>query len=161
MTATTAAEVKMATEDPLQVPCGVSARAFGTAISLLGVLWLSPDTLLVRLVSEGGATIWAIHFWRMLYFFSFTLVAYAVTRRGTRLDNAFQAAGRVGILAGVMWGGSSTCFTASLSQTKVANALVILSSTPLWTALLSWVVLKERIPLHTGLAIVLALAASL
>ena len=133
--------------------CGLSPRLFGTLICLLGVLWLSPDTLLVRIVQEGGANIWAVAFWRMVFFFGFALLAQLAVR-GPRLDRAFRQSGWVGIMAGLMWGIGTNCFTVSLSYTKVANTLVIFASNPLWTALFSWLFLKERIPRHTAIAIV-------
>lgn len=134
--------------------CGVSPRLFGTIICILGVLWLSPDTLLIRLTGESGANIWVIAFWRMIFFSGFVLVAQ-VFRRGFRLDKALSRAGRVGVAAGVMWGIGTNCFTISLNYTKVANTLVIFASNPLWTALFSWLFLRERIPRHTAIAIVL------
>jgi len=142
---------------PPSLPCGLSARLWGTIISLLGALSLSPDALLLRIVRESGASIWTIHFWRMTFFSAFVTLAFVMVRMsgGTRLDAAFRRAGRVGLLCGALWGIGSTCFTAALSLADVANVLVITASSPLWAALLSWLLLKERIPLYTGVAILI------
>ena len=42
-------------------------RAKGLLIILSGVLIISPDAVLVRFLSEGGADPWTIIFWKMLF----------------------------------------------------------------------------------------------
>ena len=41
-------------------------RTKGLLIILTGVLIISPDAVLVRFLSEGGAEPWTIIFWKML-----------------------------------------------------------------------------------------------
>ncbi len=58
--------------------------------------------------------------------------------------------------SGLCWAGMFTSFMLALTMTSVAGVLVISSLNPLFTALLARAFLRQRIPWHTGLAIVLA-----
>ncbi len=47
----------------------------------------------------------------------------------------------------------SLLFIGSLKQTAAANTLVILATAPIFSSLLSWLILREKIPLRTKLSI--------
>jgi drug/metabolite transporter (DMT)-like permease len=64
--------------------------------------------------------------------------------------------GSTGVVSGLMWATMYSCFMTALTLTTVANTSVMESLAPLFTALLSWLVLKERIPFATWIAIALA-----
>lgn len=57
-------------------------------------------------------------------------------------------------LAAIMMAGSSLCLVLAFTLTQAANAVVILSVSPLFAALISRIVLGERCSLRTWLAIV-------
>ena len=59
-------------------------------------------------------------------------------------------------LSGLCWAGMFTSFMLALTMTSVAGVLVISALNPLFTALLAALVLRQRIPRHTWVAIVLA-----
>src|SRR5690606_7434769 len=59
-------------------------------------------------------------------------------------------------VSGVMWAAMFTCFMIALTLTTVAKTLVVLALAPLLTALLAWLVLDQRIPVRTWLAILAA-----
>src|SRR5207253_2047688 len=52
---------------------------------------------------------------------------------------------------------ASTFYIVSLSLTKVANTLIVLSTSPFLTALLAWVVLGEQVRTRTWVAIAAAI----
>lgn len=52
---------------------------------------------------------------------------------------------------------STSCFVFSLQETHVANTLVIIATSPLLAALMSWLFLKERVPTVTWVAILVAM----
>ena len=51
---------------------------------------------------------------------------------------------------------STTCFVFSLESTQAANTLVIIATSPLLAAVGSWIFLREKVPLATWLAILVA-----
>ncbi len=127
----------------------LSTRAKGYMITLLGVLTLSPDGLLTRLIQADALT---IIFWRG-WFYGITILSFVVLRY--RMD-MFVRLGRLTAKEyGVMlcYGIGNFCFIQSITQTSVANTLFMLSTTPIWAALLAWVFLRERVPQRIWFAI--------
>jgi drug/metabolite transporter (DMT)-like permease len=59
-------------------------------------------------------------------------------------------------ISGVCWSIMFTAFMVGLTLTTVANVLITMALAPFFTALLSWVFLKARLPWRTWVAIVLA-----
>lgn len=98
-----------------------------------------------------------ITFWRS--FFSAIFVAGAlIWQQGVpRAAATVRAVGRLGVLSGLMWAVMFTCFMIALTKTTVANTLVMMSISPLLTALLAWLVLNQSILLRTWCAIAVAL----
>ncbi len=124
----------------------------------LGFLVLSTATaftatagVLLRWLDEPTA--WRTIFYRAL-FFALTLVVWiAVTRRG-RLVEAIRSVNGNGLLCAFMFSLSTICFIFALLFTTVARTTFLNGLTPLLTG---WFVLRERVTLATGFAIVLAL----
>ena len=58
--------------------------------------------------------------------------------------------------SGLCWSGMFTSFMLAMTMTSVAGVLVISALNPLFTALIAWLFLRQRIAAHTWLAIVLA-----
>ena len=127
----------------------------GLLITAIGIIALSPDSLIVRLIEADKST---ILFWRGLFVFEGMLLVTAIIY-GRNTLKAFKAIGLPGVGAAVMWTLSTFCFISALLNTSVANALVIISTSPVFAALLGWAFLKERIALHTAVAIVVVIAA--
>jgi drug/metabolite transporter (DMT)-like permease len=121
----------------------------GLLFCILGVLTLTPDSLLVRLI---GAEPFTLLVWRgslqALAIFAFLAVVYR-----TRAMAEILAIGRTGVLLAVVFTGSTLFFIVALSLTAVADVLVIVAVAPLAAALLSRCFLGEGIPLRTWLAI--------
>ncbi|MFC7514984.1 DMT family transporter [Herbaspirillum sp. GCM10030257] len=97
-----------------------------------------------------------VTFWRSL----FSAMAVAIVLVGqqgvARAANTIRSAGLTGVLSGMMWCVMFVCFMIALTKTTVANTLIVMSVAPLLTAFLAWVVLKQRIPQRTWLAIAAA-----
>lgn len=90
-------------------------------------------------------------FWRSLFcaLFVGTVLLIAHGQVLARL----RAAGAAAWISGAMWGLMFTCFIVALRLTTTANVLVVCSLGPLFTALLSRVVLREPIAPRTWFAI--------
>ena len=126
----------------------------GTALAAVGVLVLSFDALLVRLVAAPAAE---IAFWRGLFIaLSLTAALRFVRRRWIWAD--LRHAGIPGLFLVLTMGLTQILFVAAITHTRVANVVVILTAAPLFAALFSGVFLKEWIPLRTWCAIALCIA---
>ena len=121
----------------------------GLLLTFIAVLILSPDALLVRLIQTD---IWTLLFWRCLLT-SMVMSLFLAIRYRHRFFHSFYAIGRTGILSALMLTIGSLLFVGSLKQTTAANALVILAAAPVFSSLLSWLILREKILLRTKLAI--------
>lgn len=132
--------------DPRQ---GWSTHATGVVLALAGVLVLSPDTLIIRSIQESPST---ILFWRSLLTALSLFVLVAIMNRG-HVGAGFRAIGQLGLLVALFHACANIAFVAALSQTSVANTLVIIATAPFFAAVLSRIFLGEPIPRRTWVAI--------
>lgn len=127
----------------------------GLALSAAGMVVISPDGLLIRLVQDAGT--WDILFFRSLFIGLSLSLAVLVLHRVAPWT-AWRRMGRSGALSTVLLAGANICFVASITQTTVANTLVLLATMPLFSAVIGWLVLRERVRPRTALAIALGFA---
>jgi drug/metabolite transporter (DMT)-like permease len=90
-------------------------------------------------------------FWRSLAAGAFVAIFLQFT--GGAPWRAVRAAGMPGLFSGAMWAVMFTAFVLALSLTSTANTLVVMSVSPLLTAVLARLLLKEPVPPRTWLAI--------
>ncbi len=131
-----------------------SDHAKGLLITSLGVLLISPDTLLIRLAEMD---VWTLAVWRGVFQaagVSFLLLCFY--RR--RTPEVFRAIGWTGVLLAAIFAVNTITFLVAIQNTKVANALVMLATAPLFAAILSRLFLKEGVRTRTWLAILTAMA---
>ncbi len=95
--------------------------------------------------------------WRSLFSAIFVAGALLWQQGAGKAAATVRAAGWLGALSGMMWCVMFICFMIALTRTTVANTLVVMSVSPLLTAFLAWLILKQAIPQRTWWAIVLAL----
>lgn len=131
-----------------------SERLRGLLIVGGGVLILTPDTLLLRLLSADP---WTVVFWRGLLMGLTLLAAQACQYRGRTIAQ-FTGIGIGGVVAALLYAITSIAFVDSLSHTSVANALVILAAAPLFAAVFARIFLGERTRVETWAAILVAVA---
>lgn len=93
-------------------------------------------------------------FWRSLFAFVFVFLTLLLT--GRNVWTTTIRSGKPGLVSGAMWAVMFTAFVFALSLTSTANTLVVMSISPVLTALAAWVVLKEAVPVRTALAAVAA-----
>jgi len=89
-------------------------------------------------------------FWRSVFAFAFVF-AFLLLQK-TNPWKAVRDAGVPGLISGLMWAIMFTAFLFALSLTSTANALVVMSVSPLLTALFASMFLKDPVPLRTWLA---------
>lgn len=121
----------------------------GLLLTTLGVLVLSPDSLLVRLT---GMEPFSLLVWRGVLQAIGILAILALVYRGQVMAQ-IRTIGRCGILLALVFTGSTLFFILALTHTAVADVLIIIAVAPLVAALLSRSFLGETVPLRTWLAI--------
>jgi len=123
-------------------------RAMGVALMVAApVLWSSAGVVtrhIERAVPPEQV------FWRSLFAFGFVFLVLLLQK--AHPWKAVRAAGWPGLVSGLMWAIMFTAFLFALSLTTTANTLVVMSVSPLLTAVLSKFTLKDPLPLRTWLA---------
>ena len=95
-------------------------------------------------------------FWRSLFAFAFVFGFLLLQK--TNPWKAVRAGGMPGLVSGLMWAIMFTAFLFALSLTTTANTLVVMSVSPLLTAVIASMFLKDPVPARTWLAAVAAAA---
>jgi len=129
-------------------------RNKGLILSLIGVLILSPDSLLIRLVNLDD---FSLIFYRsalpVFTIFLFLLYIYK-----TDLIKSFLLIGKIGILYAILYAITHVCFVYSIQHTSVANTLVLIAAAPIFAAIFSVFLLKEIPNFFTWLIILISLS---
>ncbi|WP_236012363.1 DMT family transporter [Marinobacter mangrovi] len=134
----------------------MSDRTKGFLIAGLGVLFLSPDALLVKSTSVPPVV---FLFWRgLLLALSFAVINSL--RYRSQLLPAMRACGRRGLYCGVAFAGSTLGFVTGMKHTAAGNVLVILNTAPVIAAVLAWLVWRERLPLRTWVLILVCIGGA-
>ena len=131
----------------------MQTRNKGLILSLIGVLILSPDSLLIRLVNLDDFT---LIFYRsalpVITIFLFLLYIYK-----SNIVNSFLLIGKIGILYAILYAITHVCFVYSIQNTSVANTLVLIAAAPIFAAIFSVFLLKEIPNYFTWLIIIIAI----
>lgn len=125
------------------------------AIVGAGVLVLSPETLVIRLVSVDQ---WTILLWRGVLM-GIGLLAFVAATSDEALGRRVVAVGRLGALAAALFAADNVLFVTSVTHTTAANTLAILSTSPLFAALFAAVFLRERVRRSAWVAMTVAAGA--
>tara|TARA_Y100000590_G_scaffold391309_1_gene467817 strand:- start:576 stop:1451 length:876 start_codon:yes stop_codon:yes gene_type:complete len=129
----------------------LSDREKGTSFALLGILFITPDSLLVRLISLES---WELIFFRGLLPFFFLLILLLIYYQ-KKFFEVCLLIGFAGILNAILLLFGNITFIMSLENTNVANTLVIISLGPFISAILSSIFLKEHPNMRTWIVILL------
>lgn len=129
-----------------------SSHLYGTFLTVLGVLILTPDGLLVRLVDLDS---WTLMFWRGTLFAAGILGFYLLSSP-LSFFGKIRIMGWRGLQAALFFAGSTIFFVLAIQNTTIANTLVIIATAPLCSALISRLFLKEHVSLSTWIAILVS-----
>ena len=124
-------------------------------LSLAGVLLLSPDSLLIRLLNLSD---FSLIFYRS-YLPAVTLFIFILWFYKKNTIQAFLLIGVPGVIYATLYAVTHVCFVYSIQYTSVSNTLVIVASAPIFSAILSIIFLKEQPSLFTWLIIFIALVS--
>lgn len=126
-------------------------------MTLVGVLILTPDTLLVRIVATDP---WTMAFWRSFSIATTIFLFVVISRRSINPAMFFGIKGFAWWNVALMATGP-LFFINALEYTSVANVVVILSASPFLAAVFSRIILKETVHPFTWCAVALAVAGTL
>ncbi len=132
----------------------MKTRNNGLLLSLIGVIILSPDSLLIRLVDLDD---FSLIFYRsalpIITVFIFLLYYYK-----SSVLNSFFLIGLPGVIYAVLYAITHICFVYSIQNTAVANTLVLIAAAPIFAAIFSVFILKENPNFFTWIIIFIALS---
>ena len=128
-----------------------SMHAKGLLITACGVLVISPDGLLTRLITTDH---WTMIFWRAL-FLSFGMWLVINLVYPNRAWQQYKTVRGPGLLMVGAYSLGTISFIFAITHTSVANTLIILSTTPLFAAIIGRLLLHEKIQPRTMVAILL------
>jgi len=127
----------------------------GLLITLAGIIVLSPDSLLVRIIDTDQ---WTLLFWRgIVSGLGIALLSAGFHRRNTLI--AFRRVGWPGILLASVFTASTIFFITALHYTSVANTLILAGTAPVFAALLSRIVLAEHVHVRTWITMIVVMGA--
>ena len=121
-----------------------------------GILAVSTASIFIRFAQEYVPSLVIAAF--RLTFASLILAPFALTRHREELFNLSRKDFALGLLSGLFLALHFATWISSLEYTTVASSVVLVTTTPLWVALLSPLVLKEPITRPVIWGMILALA---
>lgn len=112
---------------------------FGVLLAGLGTLVLTPDAMLMRLSGMDGFQMTA---WRGFLMGGVMLLAWAATSRD-RAGDVAQISTRAGVLIIVCQFFNSLLFCLGIAAAPAAIVLIGIAAVPVFSAILSWIILRE------------------
>jgi drug/metabolite transporter (DMT)-like permease len=134
-----------------------SPRRSSLVLVLLGgILAVSTASIFIKFAQHAGAPSIVIAAFR-LTLATLGLAPLALTRYRSELRQLTRREWFLAMLSGVFLAFHFAFWITSLQYTSVASSVVLVTTTPLWVALLAPLVLRERLGLPTYAGLVLAL----
>jgi drug/metabolite transporter (DMT)-like permease len=135
----------------------VTPRHSTLTVSLLaGILAVSTASIFIKLAQHAGAPSIVVAAAR-LTIASLALAPIALTRYHNELKQLTPREWILALLSGVFLALHFAVWITSLEYTSVTSSVVLVTTTPLWVALFSPLVLRERVGRATFLGMILAL----
>lgn len=125
-------------------------RELAVALVALSAVVFSLNGVIIRQIEF--ATAWQIVFYRALGLFTGICLVF-LWRHRRRALASLRATGKLALMAGPLQGFGTSLFVIALLNTTVANAMMMLSATPLFAAVIGWAFLGETVGWATAAAI--------
>ncbi|BDM63385.1 hypothetical protein NFHSH190041_08370 [Shewanella sp. NFH-SH190041] len=121
----------------------------GLMLAFTGIIILSLDSLMVKLVAAAPLD---LLFWRGAMQAG-CLCSYLLIFDRQQLSKQLRQLNPLTITVSLLFAASSICFIEALAHTPVTSTLVIINTAPLFTAIIAFIFLREKLPLYSVLAI--------
>ena len=123
----------------------------GTLLAFIGVMFITPDSLFIRLSSVDT---WSLLFYRGLIPFFFVLIGLLFFYKNKFLKALFNI-GYTGIFYIISFSVCNITFIISIQNTNVANTLIMVAMAPMLSAILATIFLRETANKETWVAILI------
>ena len=137
----------------------VASRAAVYGALATGVLVVSTASILIRWAQAEGVPSIAIAAWR-LTIAALVLAPLVALRAGAELRALRASHWKLALASGVFLALHFASWILSLKYTSVASSVALVTTNPIWIALFSVLVLRERMPVLRLIAVALAFAGS-
>ena len=127
----------------------LSNQQKGSLLAFIGVMFITPDSLLIRL---SGLDTWSLLFYRGAIPFIFVLFGLIIFYK-TNIVKATLKIGYIGIFYVISFSICNITFIISIQNTNVANTLIMVAMAPMMSAILAAIFLKEPTKKETWIAI--------
>ena len=128
----------------------MSEHKKGLWITTVGVLFVVPDSLFIRMID---ATAWTVTFWRGILSGLIVLLVVAIFMGRKPFFDSFRT-GYYGLIYTVLIALSAPSFVLAIKLTSVANVVLIIASMPVFAAIFSRFFLGEPITRRMVLTII-------
>ena len=132
----------------------METRNKGLLLSLIGVIIISPDSLLIRLANIDDLS---LIFYRSALPI-ITILIFLIYNYQKSFIKSFLLIGLPGVIYAILYAITHICFVYSIQNTAVANTLVLIASAPIFAAIFSVFILKEIPNIFTWIIIFIALS---
>jgi len=136
------------------IPARTFSERFAVPLIACSSLLISVNGFMLRSIETANE--WQVIFGRQA-FFTFAVLAMLILRYRWRLPRMFLDCGWFGLGAGICLGLANPTVILAMTHTTIANALFTLSACPLITAVLAWLILREKLSRSTLIAIAVAM----
>lgn len=133
-----------------------NARLKGFALTGLGVLLISPDSLLVK-VTHASPVVFL--FWRGLLL-ALGFAGISLVRYGRGLPRQYRRCGRRGLYCALAFAVSTSGFVMGMKHTAAGNVLVIINTSPVIAGIMAFAIWRERLPRRTWFVIAVCVAGA-
>ena len=129
----------------------LSAQQKGSLLAFVGVMFITPDSLFIRLASIET---WSLLFYRGAIPFITVLLSLLIIYK-SNFFKIFLSTGYPGIAYSITFALTNITFIVSIQNTNVANTLVMVALAPMLSAVLGLIFLKENPDQKTWIAIII------
>ena len=145
-------------------PTDTADTLCGMTVPRIGLLWMALSawgyataSLFARLANEGGATSWQVVFARGTLQWMLAVVAQSLYFPWVDLWGP-PSARRFLVLRGIVGIGGLSCFYYAVAHMPLSDATVLMFTSPVWTCVIAWALLGERMGLPEAVSIVTSIA---
>jgi len=131
-----------------------SRHALGVLLALGGGIALSIGGPLIKMIDQADG--WTIMFYRGLTFTATLFVIVCWRSRGAYIER-YRSIGWSGIAIALCLGVGLITYLFAMIHTTVANVTFVVGSSPLVTAFLAWIILRERLSARSWAILLCAL----
>ena len=135
----------------------LSAQQKGSLLAFVGVMFITPDSLFIRLASIET---WSLLFYRGAIPFITVLLSLLIIYK-SNFFKIFLSTGYPGIAYSITFALTNITFIISIQNTNVANTLVMVALAPMLSAILGLIFLKENPERKTWIAIIITTFAAI